>query len=57
MHYFLLLLSGKVISRNKAKAVTLIELDDPNVIKNNAKFDKDVSNHIDEVQGQQLTGD
>ena len=57
MCYFLLLPSGKVISRTTVTAVTPKELEDLEVKADIAKFDRDVSNRIDGVQGQQLTGD
>ena len=57
MCYFLLLPNGKVISRATVTAVTLKKLEDPEVKADIAKFDRDVSNRIDGVQGQQLTGD
>ena len=55
--YFLLLPSNKVIFRITVTAVTPKYLEDSNVIEDIAKFDKDVSNRIDRIQGQQLTGD
>ena len=55
--YFLLLPSGKVISRTTVTAVTSKELKDPETKTDIAKFDTDASNCIDGVQEQQLTGD
>ena len=57
MCYFLLLPSGRVISRTTVSAVSpreLMDIENKSLI---AKFDKDVSNRIDGVQGQLLTGD
>ena len=57
MCYYLLLPSGKVISRTTVTAVTPKELQDPQIKAQIAKYNSDVSSRIDGVQGQQLTGD
>ena len=54
--YFLLNLSGKFISRTTVAAATPKELEDPEVQVDIDKFDRNVSNCIDGIQGQQLTG-